>query len=124
MVRIHSAEYWHGWQAVATRQSCTFTDKCDRREWARGFAAAVAMDQESKVWWKSKTMLIGIILLLVGGGLILFGFQGGGNSGGMYAAAGGGMSASSLLFTALRLITDKPITIGSGQYTNQTPSGM
>lgn len=110
MVRSRTAAYWEGWSAAGTRTPCRFTDPQQQRDWSRGFAAAVSHEAESKRWYRSRTVWAGIVVLVVGLVALAFGYLSGvGNGGGPYMAAGGGLTASSLLFTALRLITDKPV---------------
>jgi len=112
--RRKNAAYWEGWQAVELHRQCTYTVESDRKDWARGFAAGVAEERGAKMWYHSRTMIVGLSLLAVGVGLITYGVIVGGNT---TIGIGSGLTASSILMTALRLITNSQITCGSGQYT-------
>jgi hypothetical protein len=115
-----SAAYWEGWQAVELHRQCQYTDLKGRREWSKGFADGVIEMRGSKVWYKSRTMIIGIVLLLIGIGLFVYGIYSGGST---MIGAGAGTTASSILMTALRLISSTNISItgAGGQYTPQAP---
>jgi len=114
MIRTHNAEYWMGWMAVATRQPCTYTDAKAKRQWAKGYAAAVAAATGAKPFWKSRTFLVGTTLL--GFGIVMW-IVGNGGSGMMSSGYGQGVTTSSLLMLFLRTITNEPVTLGSGYYT-------
>ena len=100
-----SATYWEGWQAYRTRQMCPLTDPAERAQWAAGFAAAVEDDRGPKVWYKSKTFVVGISLLAFG--LVMFFW------GSRWEGFGGGVSALSLLMIWLRTVTDSPVSLYS-----------
>ncbi len=121
-----TAAYCEGFLAYQTRKECRYTpDQPElRTEWATGFCAAVAEDRESKVWYKSKTIWAGIVCLVASIVVAVYGLAASNNgpAGMMMAGAGSGMGASSLIFTALRLITKEPVSFnGSGSgYGNQS----
>jgi hypothetical protein len=102
-----SVEYWEGWQAVDLKKQCTYTDPKQRKEWAKGFADGVKGDINSKIWYKSRTMIVGLIMLSVGAGLTIYGIWAGGGS--MVTGFGSGISSSSIIMAALRLITEKEV---------------
>lgn len=114
-----SVEYWEGWQAFGLHKQCTYSDPKQRKDWAKGFADAVNEDRGSKVWYKSKTLIVGIALLVVGTALIIYGSFVGKEH--MIIGFGSGITVSSIMMTALRLITSTGVTIGApgatGQYT-------
>src|SRR3972149_9637132 len=109
-----SAAYWEGWQAVQTRQPCRYTEGRDRADWAKGFAAGVEEDRGSKVWWRSKTMIVGLSLLVVGVGVAIYGMMGSGGDGQVYTGFGAGVGGTSLLTMALRLITGTRVSLSGG----------
>lgn len=115
--RRKSAAYWEGWQAVEQHRTCSYTELKDREEWARGFSDGVDEERGSKVWYKSKTMIVGLVLLMVGAGVAVYGVAGGGGQ--VYTGFGSGVGSSSLLMTALRLITGTSVSFSGGgsQYT-------
>lgn len=129
VTRQRSVEYWEGWQAVELHRQCTYTDPQQRKEWARGFADGVAEERGNKAWYKSRTMIVGLGLLLAGVGLVIYGtYFSGGSSGGVVsstgpfmAGAGSGLTASSIIMSALRLITNSGVSLGGGQYTPPMP---
>jgi len=112
-----TAAYWEGWQAVELHRQCSYTTEVDRKEWAKGFADGVDEERGSKVWYKSRTLIVGIILLVVGITLAVCGVLAGGGQ--AMTGFGSGISASSLVMTALRLVTSQNISLtsGGGQYT-------
>lgn len=117
-----SATYWEGWQAVSLNRQCTYTDPKERKEWAKGFADGVDEMRGSKVWWKSRTLIIGVGMLVFGVGLGIYGMYGQSPNAPTIMGAGMGMSASSIVMSALRLITsNNTLALTAGQYTPPPP---
>lgn len=114
--KCKNAAYWEGWQAYGQKRICQYTDIKDRNDWARGFAAAIHEDRDSKVWYKSRTIVVGIALLVIGAGIAIYGMLGDGGQ--VYAGFGSGVGSSSLLMTALRLITNTNVTFTTGGSVN------
>lgn len=119
-----TAAYWEGWTCFRINQPCKYDlDKQpERTDWALGFAAAVNDDKHSKVWYTSRTMWAGIICLVVGMGMLVYGLNYHTNIAGLptgqsYGAVGAGasMMATSLIFTALRLVTSQQVGFGMNQ---------
>ena len=104
-----SAAYWEGWQAVELKRQCTFTTEVDRRDWAKGFADGVAEARTGKVWYKSRTLIIGFAMLVGGLGLVAWGVWADGGK--LAVGAGTGISGTSVVMAALRLITATDITL-------------
>jgi ribosome modulation factor len=106
--KIRTAEYWEGY-ASAHQQNpkCPYSELGDRSQWAAGFAARVAECKSAKVWYKSRTLWAMAFLGLIGACLIIYGQQSGS---GVVLGVGGGLSLSSIASSAMRLITDKPIS--------------
>jgi len=100
--------------AHKTHVACRFTDAKEAADWADGYEFAYDADADSKLWWKSKTMLIGLALLAVGMGIMAYGWIGGGVDSGVYKGLGGGIGGTSLVTMALRLITGTSVTLTSG----------
>jgi len=117
--RVRTAEYWEGYQAFTTRQPCKYTleQPDQRRDWAAGYCTAVDVDADSKVWYKSRGVMVGLGLLVIGVGIGVYGVWGGGGQ--MVASYGGGVSSASVITTALRLIAGTNVTLfsGGGHYT-------
>jgi hypothetical protein len=120
-----SVEYWEGWQAVELHRQCTFTDPKQRKEWAKGFAAGVKDMRDSKAWYKSRTMVIGVAMLVAGVCLVVYGyFTSDTSTGPFMAGAGSGVTASSIIMAAMRMISNSNISFGGGgygQYNQYTP---
>lgn len=112
VTRYKNAAYWEGFQAVEQHRVCTYTLEKDRNDWARGFSAGIEEERISKIWYKSRTIIVGIGLLIIGVGVILYGVWGGG--GNTYIGLGGGVTGSSILMTGLRLITNTNVTLTNG----------
>jgi len=111
-----TAEFWEGYLAVQTRRDCKYPpDKAEqRREWAKGFAAAVGEGKDGKVWWKSKTIRVGVVCVVIGIGLFLFGQFTANGSSDLMRGAGGGITLSSLLNVFLRTVTNDSVHWGGG----------
>jgi len=119
-----SAAFCEGWQCVSTKQPCRYSSEQpkERADWARGFWAAVKAGQESKPWWRSKTVMVGVTLLAVG--IIIWATgQNSQGGGGVFTSAGfgQGVSLSSLLMIFLRTISNDSITMTGSQYTEPPP---
>jgi ribosome modulation factor len=109
---VKTAEYWEGWQAVEQHRTCPYTDQKQRKDWAKGFSDGVGEERDSKVWYKSRTMIVGLSLLVIGTGLAVYGIWAGGGQ--AIAGFGTGITTSSILMSALRLITKTDISFSSG----------
>ena len=105
--RPKSAAYWEGWQAVELKRQCTFTTEAERRDWARGFADGVVEARGFKVWYKSKTLIVGFAMLIAGLAIVVYGIWAGGGE--VAVGAGAGISGTSVVMAALRLITNTDI---------------
>jgi hypothetical protein len=118
-----SAAYWEGHQAFATRQPCRYAkeDAKHRRAWAAGYGAAVSEDRGGKVWWKSKTVVVGFVLLIVGVVSFIAGQHVGGDNGSMMMGAGGALTLSKCLDIWLRTYTSQAVTCSNASYTPWTP---
>ena len=109
---VKTAEYWEGWQAVEQHRTCPYTDQKQRKDWARGFSDGVGEERDTKVWYKSRTIILGMVLLVVGVGMAIYStWVGGGQA---IAGFGTGISTSSILMSAMRLITNTNISLNSG----------
>jgi len=110
MVCSDKAEFWEGYQACTTKQSCKYTpEKPDlRKEWARGFAAAMVEQKAGKVWWRSNTFRTAFICLAAGACVVLYGWFSGVSSD--LISAGGGMNVAAILSMGLRkMLNDTPV---------------
>ena len=109
--RTKTAAYFEGYQAVSLRQQCQYTDKPNRDDWARGFKAGLVALKGSTVWWKSRTILVGVVLLILGLGIAVYGLVVSENA---YTGFGGGISSVSLIMAAMRLITGTSVSLTAG----------
>jgi ribosome modulation factor len=104
---VKNAAYWEGWQAVEIKHQCSYADADQRKSWARGFQDAVNQGARSKMWYDSRTLLVGLAMLAVGCFLIINSLWY--NGGHLQLGIGSGVSSSSIIMAALRLITNTEV---------------
>ena len=129
MLSFHNYAYWAGYAAATgTYTACTYTDPALQVEWSKGFAKGVAekrakaaeieSDEEeeklAKLWYRSRTMIIGLIMLVCGIGVMLYGYY---SKQPALMGSGGTLTGSSIIMTALRALTSSALCMTSaGQY--------